>query len=100
MNKSFCTVADRVTPPAEITKPQQGETIMNRTKRIIVAIAAFALAITLNTSNPAYGAEATATGLRDLHCESQSNPLGIDAAPPRLSWKLADARRGAHQNWK
>ncbi len=45
MKISFYTVADRVTPPAEITKPQQGETIMTHMKNTLVAIAACALAI-------------------------------------------------------
>ncbi|RPJ35597.1 MAG: hypothetical protein EHM17_02095 [Verrucomicrobiaceae bacterium] len=27
----------------------------------------------------------------DLRCEYLSEPLGVDAAVPRLSWKLADA---------
>jgi len=33
----------------------------------------------------------------DLRCEYKHNPLGIDAMPPRLSWRLEDARRGARQ---
>ena len=33
----------------------------------------------------------------DLRCEYAANPLGIDARRPRLSWKLASARRGARQ---
>ncbi|MCK8493825.1 glycoside hydrolase family 78 protein [Spirosoma sp. RP8] len=33
----------------------------------------------------------------DLHCEYLTNPLGVDAARPRLSWRLADGRRGARQ---
>ncbi len=32
-----------------------------------------------------------------LRCESLETPLGIDAAQPRLSWQLEDARRGALQ---
>ena len=34
----------------------------------------------------------------DLRCEGQTNPLGIDAMPPALSWKLGDTRRGAAQS--
>jgi alpha-L-rhamnosidase len=34
----------------------------------------------------------------DLQCEYLPNPLGIDAAHPRLSWKLEDIRTGAYQN--
>lgn len=33
----------------------------------------------------------------DLQCEYLKNPLGIDAAHPRLIWKLKDARKGAAQ---
>jgi len=33
----------------------------------------------------------------DLRCEYRSNPLGLDVTQPRLSWKLADDRRGACQ---
>ncbi len=32
-----------------------------------------------------------------LRCEYFINPIGIDEAQPRLSWRLADARRGARQ---
>jgi len=32
-----------------------------------------------------------------LKCEYLDNPLGIDEAHPRLSWKLMDGRRGARQ---
>jgi alpha-L-rhamnosidase len=35
--------------------------------------------------------------LLDLRCEYRSNPLGLDVLQPRLSWKLADDRRGARQ---
>jgi len=33
----------------------------------------------------------------DLSCESLKEPLGMDVAQPRLSWKLTDSRRGAKQ---
>ncbi|HWP41296.1 MAG TPA: hypothetical protein VNL70_10260, partial [Tepidisphaeraceae bacterium] len=32
-----------------------------------------------------------------LRCEYLVNPLGIDTPRPRLSWELADPRRGARQ---
>lgn len=71
---------------------------MNPKKRTLGAIAAFALAIALNTSHQVYAAEAAGLpGLRDLRCELQSSPLGIDTPKPRLSWKLDDNRRGARQ---
>jgi len=34
-----------------------------------------------------------------LRCEWLENPLGIDAATPRLSWEMADPRSGAWQSW-
>src|SRR5262249_4785191 len=33
----------------------------------------------------------------DLRCEYRTNPLGLDVAQPRLSWKLPPGRRGARQ---
>ncbi|MBC8162683.1 MAG: family 78 glycoside hydrolase catalytic domain, partial [Roseiflexaceae bacterium] len=33
----------------------------------------------------------------NLRCEYLTNPLGIEAVRPRLSWELRDPRRGAHQ---
>ncbi|MEK7780180.1 MAG: family 78 glycoside hydrolase catalytic domain, partial [Verrucomicrobiota bacterium] len=35
--------------------------------------------------------------LTDLRCESAVNPLGLDVAQPRLSWKLAGTGRGQRQ---
>ncbi len=35
--------------------------------------------------------------LYDLKCEYSSNPLGVEEARPRLSWKIRDKRRGARQ---
>ena len=34
----------------------------------------------------------------NLACEYLENPLGIDAAHPRLSWQLKDTRKGARQS--
>ncbi len=34
----------------------------------------------------------------DLKCEYRTNPLGIDVARPRLSWKLHSTQRGAVQS--
>jgi alpha-L-rhamnosidase len=36
--------------------------------------------------------------LKDLRCEYAVNPLGIDAAKPRLSWIAVSTKRGARQN--
>src|SRR5688500_2644376 len=33
----------------------------------------------------------------ELQCEYLKNPLGVDAAHPRLMWKLEDSRKGAAQ---
>ncbi|MEE9602600.1 MAG: family 78 glycoside hydrolase catalytic domain, partial [Thermoguttaceae bacterium] len=33
----------------------------------------------------------------ELRCEYLTNPVGIDAIAPRLSWRMHDARRGAKQ---
>jgi len=40
----------------------------------------------------------TQTTITDLRCEYAINPLGIDVAEPRLSWKLVTDRRGAAQS--
>jgi alpha-L-rhamnosidase len=36
--------------------------------------------------------------VKDLLCEYQDNPLGIDVVQPRLSWKLASEQRGVAQS--
>jgi alpha-L-rhamnosidase len=36
--------------------------------------------------------------VQDLRCEYQDNPLGIDVAQPRLSWKLVSEQRGVTQS--
>ena len=33
----------------------------------------------------------------NLRCEIMTDPLGIDAVAPRLSWEVSDTRRGAVQ---
>lgn len=33
----------------------------------------------------------------DLRCDAAANPLGVDSAPPKLSWKLASDERGQLQ---
>jgi len=42
-------------------------------------------------------AKAQSPGLSNLTCEHLSDPLGIDAASPRLSWQMTDSSRGARQ---
>ena len=43
---------------------------------------------------PLFAAEVTVQGLR---CESRTDPLGVDAANPRLDWLITSARRGEAQ---
>ncbi|OUJ74188.1 alpha-L-rhamnosidase [Hymenobacter crusticola] len=43
------------------------------------------------------GAYADAPSAVDLRCEYLVNPLGLDAAHPRLTWRLQDTSRGASQ---
>lgn len=33
--------------------------------------------------------------ITNLRCEYKTNPIGIDARPPRLSWELDSPQRGA-----
>lgn len=35
--------------------------------------------------------------VEDLRCEHAVDPIGVDAAPPRLSWRLVSERRGERQ---
>lgn len=44
---------------------------------------------------PAHGEGLGAPG--NLRCEYEHNPIGLDAAQPRLSWEVNDTRRGAKQ---
>ena len=53
-------------------------------------------AVSLSLCISALGAE-NAAQVDHLGCEYLSNPVGIDATTPRLSWQIADARRGARQ---
>jgi alpha-L-rhamnosidase len=46
----------------------------------------------LSCISPVFGASLT-----NLRCEYLSNPLGIDAERPRLSWVIESARRGERQ---
>ncbi|HEY4338013.1 MAG TPA: alpha-rhamnosidase, partial [Puia sp.] len=48
-----------------------------------------------------WGVGATAADCRPTHlqCEYLTNPLGIDAPAPRLSWEMEDGRAGARQSW-
>lgn len=47
---------------------------------------------------PISSAGVAAAGLANLRCEYRDNPLGIDAAQPRLSWMMAETEvRGQRQ---
>lgn len=52
------------------------------------------LCVLLFSAIAAYGQQMEPVALR---CEQLTDPLGIDAANPRLSWQLSDNRRGALQ---
>ena len=55
----------------------------------------FSLLLVLFLSLPAFAVPpCTPVGLQ---CEHLVNPLGIDAAAPRLAWRLDDGRKGAKQ---
>ena len=43
------------------------------------------------------GVCSAAVATKDLRCEYLHNPLGIDAASPRLSWIITSDRRGEMQ---
>ena len=56
------------------------------------------LAINAEFALPARAADTPSGAPHGLRCEALSEPLGMDVAHPRLSWKLADGRRGAKQS--
>jgi alpha-L-rhamnosidase len=43
------------------------------------------------------GCSGSGLSVRDLRCEQQVNPLGIDVTKPALSWKLESKQRGQRQ---
>lgn len=59
----------------------------------VVLLGASALLLLVSAA-PSFAAVCEAVKLR---VESQVNPLGVEAARPRLSWQMADSRRGARQ---
>src|SRR5262249_33183056 len=54
-----------------------------------------ALAVSLILSAPAYAAGSLKVS--GLKCEYRTNPLGLDAKQPRLSWLLDSNKRGQRQ---
>ena len=59
---------------------------------MVVRVVAFLAAMCLAGIQAAYGADLT-----NLRCEYRTDPLGIDAARPRLSWVITSDRRGERQ---
>lgn len=60
---------------------------------IVPLLASVALSWLLGACGPGAGAGCPI----DLTCEYLRDPIGLDDAAPRLSWRLDDARRGAKQ---
>jgi len=62
---------------------------------------AYVLTACLGLSGPAAGAgaaePASPVAVTGLACEFLSDPLGIDVAQPRLSWRIESSARGARQ---
>ena len=65
-------------------------------RRLIAAAGALPLAMTAMTNTDASSA-AEDLAVRNPRCEYLTEPLGIDAARPRLSWTLESGRRGVKQ---
>jgi len=66
------------------------------------AVAALAILLMAGAGHVVPGGRAAAPpphglAVSDLRCEYRTDPLGIDAERPRLSWILASARRGEVQ---
>ncbi|WP_233256678.1 family 78 glycoside hydrolase catalytic domain [Opitutus sp. ER46] len=68
---------------------------MNRLVQKTVCLAALTVAGWL----PSVQAQAPTAGLEayDLRCDGAVDPLGVDSAPPRLSWKLRSSERAQGQ---
>jgi len=65
---------------------------MKRTMTICSTAFIFAFVLSVGTCEGA-----SALSVSDLKCEYKTNPLGIDVARPRLSWKLSAPQRGTVQ---
>ena len=59
---------------------------MNRLTHILILVAALAAGVCFGDVK-----------LQTLRCEYLADPLGIDAASPRLSWIITSSRRGEQQ---
>lgn len=63
-------------------------------KRILISLLSGAVALCA-------ASDLEATQVTDLKCEHLVNPLGIDQASPRFTWRLEDGRTGAGQTaWR
>lgn len=76
-----------------------------KSTRMFTAIAAILLAsrALAEDREPATGMPASAVAATDLRCEYLTEPLGIDTAIPRFSWKLVDpaqTRRQMQSAWQ
>ena len=68
--------------------------VVMKTRLLVRLLWSFSLA----AFRPAGFAQTAALTPFDLRCDSAENPLGVDSAPPRLSWKLRSEVRGAKQS--
>ena len=62
------------------------------------ALAKLALVLCLLVSALGYGQQLPSSAVADLRCEYGVDPLGIDAAAPRLGWRMVSDRNGARQS--
>src|SRR5438309_3670105 len=58
--------------------------------------AAWVMAVVLATAGA--GRAQTPLAVKNLRCEYQADPVGIDVRKPRLSWQLESAERGVAQS--
>ena len=73
---------------------------MNRTKTILAIILACVLLAITSCTQTNVGTQLSVSELlrpADLRCEYMANPLGVDIASPRLSWKFQSDIRGQKQ---
>jgi len=71
-------------------------------KKLLLILICFILLFALNTHafdlvNGKRAAPHPSMSAVSLTCEYLTNPVCIDAVPPRLAWKLSDTRRGSRQ---
>jgi alpha-L-rhamnosidase len=84
-----------------MTRAQQEVHVRNDSSRVrLAARLASTVLVALLAAAPALaaGAKAAPPSVTRLRCEYKVDPLGIDAAQPRLSWQLQSAERGVVQS--